>query len=65
MTDKPQAQEKLDTNQSRMAETVQGFSAADWRTAQTNRLDVQKLTDDHIEKINGVLEEKEKEIMEV
>ena len=46
MTDKPQAQEKLDTNQSRMAETVQGFSAADWRTAQTNRLDVQKLTDD-------------------
>ena len=46
MTDKPQAQEKLDTNQSRMAETVQVFSAADWRTAQTNRLDVQKLTDD-------------------
>lgn len=27
--------------------------------------EVQKLTDDHIEKINGILEEKEKEIMEV
>ena len=53
MPDKPQDQpdkldkpdKQADATQSRMAETVQGFSAADWRSAQPAKPDILRLTD--------------------